>query len=126
MPSRRSLIRTGAGAVALGAGVTVIPFGPWREDEASAATTITPSADRGSRASSQAVTVRTDQPNKILVHHTASANSTDLSRAHAHSLARSIQNDHMDRRGFIDTGQHFTIRRGGFVLEGRYRPPAGP
>ena len=42
MPSRRSLIRASAGAAVLGAGVTVIPFGPWREDEASAATTITP------------------------------------------------------------------------------------
>jgi hypothetical protein len=27
----------------------------------------------------------------------------------------------MDRRGWIDTGQHFTISRGGFVLEGRHR-----
>jgi hypothetical protein len=27
----------------------------------------------------------------------------------------------MDRRGWLDTGQHFTISRGGFVLEGRHR-----
>jgi N-acetyl-anhydromuramyl-L-alanine amidase AmpD len=55
------------------------------------------------------------------VHHTATPNSTDLSQAHAFALARSIQNNHMDVRGFIDTGQHFTISRGGFITEGRHR-----
>jgi hypothetical protein len=32
-----------------------------------------------------------------------------------------IQNSHIDRRGWIDTGQNFTVSRGGFVLEGRHR-----
>jgi hypothetical protein len=36
-------------------------------------------------------------------------------------LARSIQRFHMDTRGWPDTGQHFTVSRGGVVLEGRHR-----
>ena len=27
----------------------------------------------------------------------------------------------MDRRGWLDTGQHFTVSRGGFAMEGRHR-----
>jgi len=120
--SRRSLIRSG---VVLGTGVGVValsdPFGLWRADIARAAANVVPCGDWGARASSQPVTVLSRNPNKILVHHTASANSSDTSRAHAYALARSIQNDHMNRRGFIDTGQHFTISRGGIVMEGRHR-----
>jgi hypothetical protein len=58
---------------------------------------------------------------KILVHHTASRNVPETDRAAADRVARSIQNFHMDARGWLDTGQHFTISRGGFVLEGRHR-----
>ncbi|GAB3558253.1 N-acetyl-anhydromuramyl-L-alanine amidase AmpD [Actinopolyspora lacussalsi] len=57
---------------------------------------------------------------KIIVHHTATPNSTDYSRAHAFELARSIQDYHMDHNGWIDTGQHFTLSRGGHVTEGRH------
>ena len=120
--SRRSLIRSG---VVLGTGVGVVvlsdPLGLWRADTARAAATVVPCGDWGARPSSQSVTVLSRNPNKILVHHTATANSSDTSRAHAYALARSIQNDHMNRRGFIDTGQHFTISRGGIVMEGRHR-----
>lgn len=117
--SRRTFVRTGvvvgAGAVALGVPLAL------RGPRAEAATTIASCAEWGARASSQPVTLLSTNPNKILVHHTATPNSTDYSQAHAYALARSIQNHHMDTRGFIDTGQHFTISRGGYIMEGRHR-----
>jgi N-acetylmuramoyl-L-alanine amidase/Putative peptidoglycan binding domain len=67
------------------------------------------------------VKIWAQRPVKILVHHTASANQADVSRDAALRLARTIQGFHMDRRGWIDSGQHLTISRGGVVLEGRHR-----
>jgi hypothetical protein len=75
----------------------------------------------GARANSDIVQIWNQRPVKILVHHTATPNVTDLSRGAADRLARGIQNFHMDHRGWLDTGQHFTISRGGYVLEGRHR-----
>jgi N-acetylmuramoyl-L-alanine amidase len=60
------------------------------------------------------------RPTKIIIHHTASANSTDYSRAHAFQLARNIQQWHF-ARGWIDSGQHFTISRGGYIMAGRHK-----
>lgn len=68
----------------------------------------------------EAITVLDSRPTKLVIHHTAGANSTDYSLAHAFALARGIQQAHF-ARGFIDSGQHFTISRGAFVLEGRHR-----
>jgi len=59
--------------------------------------------------------------NKIIVHHMAFPNVTDYSREHAIQLARDCQDLHMDGNGWVDTGQHFTVSRGGYVLEGRHR-----
>lgn len=73
------------------------------------------------RPPSSPITVLDSRPNKVIVHHTAGANSTDLSLSHAFSLARSIQDYHMDHNGWIDSGQQFTISRGGYILEGRHR-----
>ncbi|MCE3555192.1 N-acetylmuramoyl-L-alanine amidase [Pseudonocardia sp. RS11V-5] len=75
----------------------------------------------GARPNSAIVPIWNQRPVKILVHHTASANVADTSRGAADRVARAIQNFHMDSRGWLDTGQHFTISRGGFVLEGRHR-----
>ncbi|MHA6797178.1 peptidoglycan recognition protein family protein [Pseudonocardia bannensis] len=75
----------------------------------------------GARPNSRVVPIWNQRPVKILVHHTATPNVADFSRGAADRLARGIQNFHMDRRGWLDTGQHFTISRGGFVLEGRHR-----
>jgi hypothetical protein len=58
--------------------------------------------------------------NKIIVHHMAFPNVTDYSREQAIKLARDCQDLHMDGNGWIDTGQHFTVSRGGYVLEGRH------
>lgn len=67
----------------------------------------------------EAITLLATRPTRVIVHHTASANVTDLSPEHAYALARSIQQSHFDR-GWIDSGQQFTISRGGYVLEGRH------
>ncbi|MFI8344000.1 peptidoglycan recognition family protein [Streptomyces sp. NPDC085639] len=59
------------------------------------------------------------RPQRLIVHHTATANTSDRSLERAYALARAIQGHHMDSFGWIDTGQHFTISRGAYVLEGR-------
>jgi hypothetical protein len=58
-------------------------------------------------------------PDHIIVHHTASPNTGDVSRAHAFALSRQIQRFHMGTRGWDDIGEQLTISRGGFVMEGR-------
>ncbi len=62
----------------------------------------------------------------IVVHHTADPNRLpeegDREIDEAFNLARRIQNHHMDSpdRMWADTGEHFTISRGGLILEGRH------
>lgn len=72
------------------------------------------------RAPSEAVTLLGSRPTMVIVHHTATPNTSDLSRAQAYNLARSIQQWHL-AQGWIDSGQQFTISRGGTILEGRHR-----
>jgi hypothetical protein len=118
--SRRHLLR---GAVLLGVGAAAGGLELATGTPAAAALTaptIASCSTWGARdPSSTPVQISTD-PNKIIIHHTASANSTDDSQAHAFALARSIQNFHMDSRGWADTGQHLTVSRGGYVMEGRH------
>lgn len=68
----------------------------------------------------EAITLLASRPTRVIVHHTATANVIDLSQAQGYSLVRSIQQAHFDR-GWIDSGQHFTVSRGGYVMEGRHR-----
>ena len=75
----------------------------------------------GARAASSAVSVLSYRPSYIVVHHTATSNGTATTQSAAFSLARSIQNYHMDSNGWIDTGQQFTVSRGGYAMEGRHR-----
>ena len=58
-------------------------------------------------------------PDHIIVHHTASPNAADTSRAHAFALSRQIQRDHMHSQGWDDIGEQLTISRGGHIMEGR-------
>ncbi|MFD3720761.1 peptidoglycan recognition family protein [Streptomyces sp. NPDC058674] len=74
----------------------------------------------GARPPSEPVVVLAAPPQRIIVHHTATANVEDYSRQRAFALARAIQKHHMDTLGWIDTGQHFTVSRGAFVTEGRH------
>ncbi|WP_433242879.1 peptidoglycan recognition protein family protein [Actinomadura nitritigenes] len=78
-------------------------------------------ADWSARPPKRAAKVLDRAPDHIVVHHTDTGNSTDLSVGHAFSLSRYIQNFHMDKRGWDDSGQHLTISRGGAVMEGRNR-----
>lgn len=59
----------------------------------------------------------------IVVHNTENPNRSPQQGAAeltaAVAIARSIQAGHFSR-GFSDTGQHFTISRGGLILEGRH------
>ncbi|MER7760684.1 N-acetylmuramoyl-L-alanine amidase [Streptomyces sp. NPDC097619] len=115
-PDRRSLLTAG---LALGA-AAVLPL--WGSGSALAASgpTIADTAAWGARPPSTPVRILPTPPQKIIVHHTATANVTDYSQAQAFRLARSMQNWAMDERHWIDTGQHFTVSRGAHVLEGRH------
>jgi N-acetylmuramoyl-L-alanine amidase/Putative peptidoglycan binding domain len=73
------------------------------------------------RDPSAPLTVLSMLPSKIVVHHTATPNSNQVSQRDLIVLAQSIQHFHMHDKGWIDTGQHFTINRGGLVAEGRHR-----
>ncbi|GAB3328406.1 N-acetylmuramoyl-L-alanine amidase [Micromonospora halotolerans] len=75
----------------------------------------------GARPPKGAIQITGNVTNKIILHHMAFPNVTDYSRDHAMQLARDCQNLHMDVNGWVDTGQHFTVSRGGYVLEGRHR-----
>jgi hypothetical protein len=47
------------------------------------------------------------------------AATPELEMALAVKLARNLQVSHMQGRGWVDTGQHFSVTKGGVVLEGR-------
>jgi hypothetical protein len=113
---RRSVLR-GAATVTGGAllGVAVTP------SPALAAPVVHTRADWNARPPRSPATVLDRAPDRIVVHHTATSNSTDFSVAHAYALSRSIQNFHMDSNGWADTGQQLTISRGGHLMEGRNR-----
>ncbi|GBF06793.1 bifunctional N-acetylmuramoyl-L-alanine amidase/muramoylpentapeptide carboxypeptidase [Deinococcus aerius] len=85
-----------------------------------AAPTVAGTATWKAQAPKEAITLLAARPTRVIVHHTATANVTDYSQAQGYALARSIQQSHFDR-GWIDTGQHFTVSRGGYVMEGRHR-----
>ncbi|MEV1286522.1 N-acetylmuramoyl-L-alanine amidase [Micromonospora sp. NPDC049679] len=106
---------------ATGVGLT-LGAGPIGASLASAAAppTIHPTSSWGAVPPSSAVEMLNQAPKKLFIHHTATGNSTDYSLAHGQALARSIQRDHMNR-GWIDSGQQFTLTRGGHALEGRHR-----
>ncbi|MBY8848606.1 peptidoglycan recognition family protein [Saccharothrix longispora] len=114
MTRRRTFLTGLAGAGAL-AGLGALPA-------AAAASPVLPirsCADWGARPPSAPTTTVHVRPVRILIHHTASANSTDFSQAHAYEHAHWIQDLHMDTNGWLDSGQHFTNSRGGFLMEGR-------
>jgi len=75
----------------------------------------------GARPPSSKIQITGNTTNKIILHHMAFPNVTDYSREHAIQLAKDCQNLHMDINGWADTGQHFTVSRGGYVMEGRHR-----
>ncbi|MDA8372574.1 MAG: peptidoglycan recognition family protein [Nocardiopsaceae bacterium] len=78
-------------------------------------------ADWGARPPRTAAQVLSTGPDRIVVHHTATSNSTDYSASHAAALSRTIQYHHMYNNGWSDMGQQLTISRGGHIMEGRNR-----
>jgi hypothetical protein len=134
-PSRRELL--GTAGVLLGAAVLLNGSTPYPAQAASvpahaghAVTTATPARTRPvpqvhARKKWDAVKptrkarVRKKAPEYIVVHHTATPNSSDDSRKQAFRLSRSIQKYHMTNNGWPDVGQQLTISRGGHVMEGR-------
>jgi hypothetical protein len=119
MRDRRSFLR---GAVLLGVGVGV---GGVQLSTASAAPSIIGCNTWGARQPSSGLTMLSTRPDKIIIHHTDTPNRSDLGLSRAYSLCRGIQNHHMDVKGWSDTGQHFTVTRDGYRLEGRHRSLEG-
>ncbi|MER7463142.1 peptidoglycan recognition family protein [Streptomyces sp. NPDC097981] len=115
--TRRAVV-TGALALAAGSALPLLPAG--RAYAAAAGPDILSCATWGARAASEPVVILDNRPERIIVHHTATANVADYSQQRAFALAKAIQTYHMDAQGWIDTGQHFTVSRGAFVLEGRH------
>ena len=119
---RRTLLKTAA-ATAVGAQLVL----PGRAQAAAKAGTdpvldsIIDCAAWAARPAKVPVVLSPGTTQKIVVHHTNFPNTTDLSRERAIALAHEIQDLHLDTRGFDDTGQHFTVSRGGYILEGRHR-----
>jgi peptidoglycan hydrolase-like protein with peptidoglycan-binding domain len=110
---------TGAGLLL--PGITTLTVAHASAASGQAAPLIHPTSEWGARPPSEAVTLADKPPTKLFIHHTDTPNTTDYSLAHGIALAKSIQNYHMDKQHWIDTGQHFTLTRGTHVLEGRHR-----
>ncbi|MEV1285521.1 peptidoglycan recognition family protein [Micromonospora sp. NPDC049679] len=116
-PSRRRLL---TGAAGLTGGLLI--GGLLRPDPAHAAATpprVYTRAEWNARPPTGAIRYLDRQPDHIVVHHTAGENTTDYSLAAAFRHSHWIQDLHMDRNGWIDSGQQLTISRGGYVMEGR-------
>ncbi|MER7466998.1 N-acetylmuramoyl-L-alanine amidase [Streptomyces sp. NPDC097981] len=117
MLRRRTLL---AGALSLGAALTTLGTTAGRAWAADGPL-ISGCEAWGARAPKSPVKVLTARPQKIIVHHTDTANVTDYGQGAAFALARAMQTYQMDTEHWIDTGQHFTISRGAFVTEGRHQ-----
>ncbi|MEE2039802.1 peptidoglycan recognition family protein [Nocardiopsis sp. CT-R113] len=116
---RRTLLRgtaLAAGGVLLGGMMGVAPAGV---ASAAAKPKVYTRADWSARPPKNKIELLSKGPTHIVVHHTATGNTSDTSAAHAASLSRSIQRYHMDSNGWSDTGQQLTISRGGHIMEGR-------
>lgn len=116
--SRRAVMR-GAVLLGVGAGVGV----PMLAGTPAAAQVTSPTiygrSAWGARPPRGTINIIGNRPNKIVIHHTATANQSNTSQSAAFALSRAIQSFHMDSNGWTDTGQQFTISRGGYIMEGR-------
>jgi len=119
-PYRRRLL-TGtaglAGGLLLGGGAGLLH--PQSAHAAVAAPRVYTRWEWGARPPTGTINYLDRQPDHIVVHHTAGANTTDFSLAAAFRHSKWIQDLHMDVNGWIDSGQQLTISRGGYLMEGR-------
>ncbi|WP_255308232.1 peptidoglycan recognition protein family protein [Streptomyces marincola] len=115
---RRTLLAAVTGTAAAAAAVAVP--GPAR-----AAQPVEPDIDGtaqwNARPPDGTISVLRHRPSMIIVHHTVSDNAQDFSRDRAHAHAHWVQDLHMDDNGWVDTGYHFLVSRGGWITEGRHR-----
>lgn len=114
---RGALVVTAAGAA--GGGALITANLAQADTEAKKAPTIYSCKDWGARPH-EGLTQLSAKPTQIVIHHTASANQADKSKKAAFKLAKDVQSWHMDGNDWADTGNNFTISRGGFVMEGRH------
>ena len=112
---RRSVLRAMIGLAAADA----VMFGELTRADADGMRRIYTRAEWGAVPPRHWPRVLDHPPDHIIVHHTASPNTDDVSRAHAFALSREIQRYHMGHNGWDDIGEQLTISRGGFVMEGR-------
>ena len=117
MPRRRFL--ASAAVVGIGAGAVIIGASP--AQAAVPEPNIFDTTAWDARPPSSPVSLAGNNPNKIVVHHTAFANTADTGTSGSFAIAHEIQDLHMDTNGWIDTGNHFTISRTGIIMEGRHR-----
>ncbi|MFI8199215.1 peptidoglycan recognition family protein [Streptomyces sp. NPDC085942] len=118
-PSRRRLLLAGAGGLAAAAlPGTAHALGRSRDV---VEPDIDGTAQWKARAPQGPIALVGKRPTMIVVHHTVSANTSDLSRAQAHRHAHWVQDLHMDKNGWSDTGYHFLVSRGGWITEGRHQ-----
>ncbi|MEV0810469.1 N-acetylmuramoyl-L-alanine amidase [Micromonospora sp. NPDC050200] len=117
---RRTLLRAGLGTAAVAVVGSELAFPAAAQADPGADLDWIISCDEwGARPPADPLSISAIPTNKIIVHHMAFPNVTDYSEAQAIKLARDCQNLHMDGNRWSDTGQHFTISRGGYVMEGR-------
>lgn len=114
--SRRNIIKASALLGALG---TVAAGAQAPAFAAITAPAIIPTAAWGAKPPKSALTTLKYRPTFLVIHHMDSPNVTDYSVAAAHRIARSVQSWHF-ARGWADSGQQFSISRGGHALEGRH------
>lgn len=115
---RRRLLMI-AGAAGLAA-VTAAPGTAHARDADVVEPDIDGTAAWGARAPNGGISVLRYRPSRIVIHHTVSTNTTDFSRAQAHAHAHWVQDLHLDDNGWVDTGYHFLVSRGGWITEGRH------
>ncbi len=116
-PRRRTVL---TGALAIGAGALTASGLATGSARAAGGPTIAGTDTWGARPPAKPLNIIDGAPDKVIVHHTGTDNVTDFSLAQAFALARSMQTWGMDDQGWDDTGQHFTISRGGHITEGRH------
>lgn len=116
---RRTLLKAGVTATAAGAlGMTTTGTA----DAAVPTPTIHPTSEWNARPATGPIVVENHKPTYIVVHHAVDPPmNNDFSLARAFYVAKFIQDLHMDKNGWIDSGQQFTNSRGGFITEGRHR-----
>lgn len=121
----KKLSRRTFGKLSLGVAMSVVVGGTelrlLRPAHAAVATpAIDSTATWGAAAAKEPINVLNQKPIGIVVHHTTNPNTNDFTRNKAWQVARQIQQSHFSR-GWIDTGQQFTISRGGWIMEGRHQ-----